>query len=88
VAMNDPQTVGAVVAFLGTFAVAALMFFMHFIALCLLMALAGIGRLLAWIFTAISGGAGHEAGGAARPVTDAPVGRHYRSTAAKRRKFG
>lgn len=52
--MDDPRTIGLLVAFLGTFTAAALIFLLYLTALCVLLALAGTGQLLAWVFNASS----------------------------------
>lgn len=39
-------------AFLGTFTIAALILLLYVTALCVLLALAGIGQLFAWVFNA------------------------------------
>ena len=67
-------------AFLGTFTVAALMFLLYVAALCVLLALAGIGQLLARVFNASA--SVHEAGRAERPLAVTQEGRHYRSAGA------
>lgn len=74
--MDDPRTLGLLVAFLGTFTVAALMFLLYVTALCVLLALAGTGQLLAWVFASASV---YEAGRAERPLAVTQEGRHYRS---------
>jgi hypothetical protein len=75
--MDDPRTLGLLVAFLGTFTVAALMFLLYVTALCVLLALAGTGQLLAWVFNASA--SVYEAGRAERPLAVTQEGRHYRS---------
>ena len=75
--MDDPRTIGLLVAFLGTFTVAALMFLLYVTALCVLLALAGAGQLLAWVFSASE--LEYEAERAERPLTVTLERRHYRS---------
>jgi hypothetical protein len=78
--MDDPRTVGLLVAFLGTFTVAALMFLLYVTALCFLLALAGTGQLLTWVYRASK--PAHDAGKAERPLAVTQQGRHYRSAGA------
>jgi hypothetical protein len=68
--MDDPRTIGLLVAFLGTFTVAALMFLLYVAAFCILLALAGTGQLLSLFFRAIK--PAYEAGRTGR------VGGHAR----------
>jgi hypothetical protein len=75
--MDDPRTIGLLVAFLGTFTVAALMFLLYVTALCVLLALAGTGQLLTWVFMASK--PAHEAGREEGRLADMQEGRHYRS---------
>jgi hypothetical protein len=78
--MDDPRTVGLLVAFLGTFMLAALMFLLYVTALCVLLALAGTGQLVTWVFSASKPSS--EAGRAERPMAIMQEGRHYRSAGA------
>jgi hypothetical protein len=78
--MDDPRTIGLLVAFLGTFTVAALMFLLYVTALCVLLAMAGTGRLLAWAFSVSK--PAREPGRAAGPLAAIQEGRHHRSAGA------
>ena len=71
--MDDLRTIGLLVAFLGTFTVAALMFLLYVTALCVLLALAGTGQLLTWVFRASK--PAYEAGRAERPLIVTQEGR-------------
>jgi hypothetical protein len=83
--MDDPRTFGLLVAFLGTFTVAALMFLLYVIALCVLLALVGTGKLLIWAFRA--GKPAYEPGRAEVPLAVRQEGRHYRSAGARNSKI-
>jgi hypothetical protein len=83
--MVDPRTVGLLVAFLGTFTVAALMFLLYVAALCFLLALAGTGQLLTWLFRVSK--PTHAAETPERPLTATQAGRHYRSAGAGSNKI-
>jgi hypothetical protein len=83
--MDDPRTLGLLVAFLGTFTVAALMFLLYITALCVLLALAGTAQLLTWVFRASK--PAYEAGRAERPLAVTQEGRHYRSAGAGSNKI-
>ncbi|MDT4885079.1 hypothetical protein FQZ97_1212840 [compost metagenome] len=76
--MDAPRTIGLFVAFLGTFTVAALMFLLYVTALWVLLALAGTGQLLTWVFSASK--KADEAGRPERQLAVTQEGRHYRST--------
>lgn len=75
--MDDPRTIGLLIAFLGTFTVAALMFLLYVIAFCVLLALAGTGQLLTWVLRASK--PADETGRAELALAATQVGRHYRS---------
>lgn len=74
--MEDPTTIALNLTFLGTLAVAMVMFFGLFLALVATLVIAGLGRLVAVIIMAVGRGLLRVAGAAARPadtVQDAPA---------------
>ncbi|WCI07957.1 hypothetical protein PJ267_15335 [Arthrobacter sp. OVS8] len=66
--MEDPTTIALNLTFLGTLAVAMVMFFGLFLALVATLVIAGLGRLVAVIIMAVGRGVLRVAGAAARPA--------------------